>query len=227
MATVRMRHEWLALLGDEFEQPHMRSLSAFLRARKQAGAVIYPGGADIFSALEATPPEQVKVVVLGQDPYHGAGQAHGLSFSVRKAQPIPPSLRNIFQELQRDIGIHPPDHGDLSAWAQQGVLLLNSVLTVEAGQAGSHQGQGWEQFTDRVVAELNAHEQPKVFLLWGAHAAKKGKGIDRERHLVLTAPHPSPLSAHRGFIGCGHFSAANAYLAQHGLTPIDWQLPVL
>jgi len=227
MADVNLRGEWLALLADEFEQPYMRDLSTFLRARKQAGAVIYPPGRDMFNALESTPPECVKVVVLGQDPYHGANQAHGLSFSVPKGQPIPPSLRNIFQELARDLGIQSPGHGDLSSWARQGVLLLNSVLTVEAGQAGSHQGQGWEQFTDRIVAALSAAEQPKVFLLWGAHAAKKGKNINRERHLVLSAPHPSPLSAHRGFIGCDHFSEANTFLEQLGLTPIDWQLPPL
>lgn len=221
---VRLRPEWLALLADEFKQPYMRSLRQFLLQRKQAGAAVYPPGAHIFSALDSTPPDQVRVVILGQDPYHGPGQAHGLCFSVQRGVPVPPSLANMYKELNADVGCTIPTHGYLQAWAEQGVLLLNAVLTVERGQAGAHQGQGWERFTDRVVQALNEQPQPIAFMLWGAHAQRKGQGIDAQRHLILKAPHPSPLSAHRGFFGCRHFSRANQWLIEHGRQPIDWAL---
>ncbi len=222
---VRLQADWLALLGDEVEQDYMRQLSSFLRQRRTEGAVIYPPAKDIFQAFWATPPDQVKVVVLGQDPYHSPGQAHGLSFSVQPGVPIPPSLGNIYRELASDLGVVPPDHGYLLAWAKQGVLLLNSVLTVEHKQPGSHQGKGWERFTDRVVELLSSQGEPKVFFLWGSHAQKKGRAIDRSRHCVLSSPHPSPLSAHRGFLGCKHFSQGNAFLEAKGRGAIDWQLP--
>lgn len=221
---VRLRQEWLSLLEAEFEQDYMDQLSTFLRSEKASGKRIYPPGIEFFAALEATPPADVKVVVLGQDPYHGAGQAHGLSFSVRGRQRIPPSLQNIFRELHEDLGVSVPNHGDLSGWATQGVLLLNSVLSVEHGAAGSHQGRGWERFTDAVVAAVNAGESPVVFMLWGAHAQRKGAKVDSDRHCVLLASHPSPLSAHRGFMGCRHFSQANAFLAASGRQPVDWSL---
>lgn len=222
---IRLHPEWLEALGGEFDEPYMQALRTFLLERKQAGAAVYPPGGQIFNALDSTPPSQVKAVILGQDPYHGPGQAHGLCFSVRPGVPVPPSLINIFKELRDDIGFAIPKHGCLQAWAEHGVLLLNAVLTVERGNAGAHQGQGWETFTDRVVDVINAGPNPVVFLLWGAQAKKKGQGIDRSRHLVLTAPHPSPLSAHRGFLGCRHFSKANAWLEQQGQAPIDWSLP--
>lgn len=222
---IRLEPSWKARVGDYLQREEMRSLSAFLRERKAAGATVYPRSADIFAAFEATPFDAVKVVVLGQDPYHGPGQAHGLAFSVRPGVPVPPSLLNIYAELQRDLGIPRPDHGCLLPWAQRGVLLLNAVLTVEAGRAGAHQGKGWEGFTDHVVDVLNEQREGLVFLLWGSYAQAKGKRIDTRRHRVLKAPHPSPLSAHRGFIGCGHFSAANESLARRGTAPIDWSLP--
>jgi len=221
-SEIRLRSEWLSLLKGQFEQPYMSRLSAFLRAEKAAGKTIYPPAGQFFAALEATPPEAVKVVVLGQDPYHGPGQAHGLSFSVRGGQRIPPSLQNIFRELASDLGCEPPNHGDLSGWAAQGVLMLNSVLTVERGRAGSHQGKGWELFTDAVIQVINRRPLPVVFLLWGAQAQRKGATIDSSRHCVLAAPHPSPLSAHRGFLGCRHFSAANRFLMEHHRGPVDW-----
>lgn len=225
MATdIRLRKEWLSLLKAEFKQDYMAELSAFLRSEKASGKRIYPPGKEIFAALDATPPSAVKVVVLGQDPYHGDGQAHGLSFSVKGRQRIPPSLQNIFRELHEDLGVTVPSHGDLSEWAEQGVLLLNSVLSVEHGAAGSHQGRGWERFTDAVVAAVNASELPVVFMLWGAHAQRKGATVDTGKHCVLTAPHPSPLSAHRGFFGCRHFSQANAFLLASGRQPVDWSL---
>ncbi|MDX1626451.1 MAG: uracil-DNA glycosylase [Wenzhouxiangellaceae bacterium] len=222
---VQLHEDWLDRLGDEFEQPYMRDLRAFLLQRKRSGAEVYPPGNRIFNALDSTPPGRVKAVILGQDPYHGPGQAHGLCFSVRPGVPVPPSLLNIYKELRDDIGFEPPPHGCLQPWAHQGVLLLNAVLTVERGRAGAHQGKGWERFTDRVVAEIDRGDRPVVFLLWGSQAKKKGQGIDRDRHLVLTAPHPSPLSAHRGFLGCRHFSRANRWLAERGHDPIDWSLP--
>ncbi len=222
---VRLEPSWKARVGAALEQPGMLALSEFLRAEKRAGKVIYPPGPLIFAALDTTPFDQVRVVILGQDPYHGPGQAHGLCFSVPPGVPPPPSLDNIFKEIQRDLGIARPDHGCLVPWAKQGVLLLNAVLTVERGLAGSHQNKGWEGFTDLCIDALNRERDGLVFLLWGSYAQKKGGLIDRQRHLVLKAPHPSPLSAHRGFIGCGHFSRANAYLRQRGHAPIDWRLP--
>lgn len=222
---IRLEASWKQHLEPEFGQAYMQALRSFLLERKQAGAVIYPPGELIFNALNSTPLPAVRVVILGQDPYHGPGQAHGLCFSVRLGVPTPPSLLNIFREIQDDLGLPPPDHGYLQSWAAQGVLLLNAVLTVERGQAGAHQGKGWEQFTDAVVRLLNAGREGLVFMLWGSQALKKGATIDRHRHLVLSAPHPSPLSAHRGFFGCRHFSRANAYLVQQGLAPIDWSLP--
>ena len=224
---IQLEPSWKARVGDYLQRQDMQALAGFLRQRKAAGARIYPPGPRIFAALDATPFDRVKVVILGQDPYHGPGQAHGLAFSVRPGVPVPPSLANIYVELQRDLGISRPDHGCLLPWAWQGVLLLNAVLTVEAGRAGAHQGKGWEGFTDHVVDVLNRERDGLVFLLWGSYAQAKGKRIDTSRHRVLKAPHPSPLSAHRGFIGCGHFSAANEYIARRGHTPIDWSLPSL
>jgi uracil-DNA glycosylase len=210
----------------------MQTLKQFLVAEKQAGKVIFPAGNQIFNALDSTPFEAVKVVILGQDPYHGPGQAHGLSFSVPLGVKIPPSLRNIYKEIERDLGfkelgLSMPSHGCLQSWAQQGVLLLNATLTVEQAQAGSHQRRGWELFTDKIVQTLSEQRSGLVFLLWGSYAQKKGRVIDRSKHCVLEAVHPSPLSAHRGFLGCGHFSQANHYLQQQGLAPIDWSLPAM
>lgn len=222
--AVRLNPQWRSALHQEFASPYMADLKQFLLERKQAGKRIFPPGSQWFRALDLTPPDKVRVVILGQDPYHGPGQAHGLCFSVRPGVPVPPSLLNIYKELERDLGIARARHGFLESWAQQGVLLLNAVLTVEMGDAGSHQGRGWERFTDAILARVNALEHPVVFLLWGSHAQKKAAGVD-SRHLVLKAPHPSPLSAHRGFLGCGHFSQANAFLEQAGMKPIDWQLP--
>ncbi len=222
---IKLEASWKAHIGDYLLREEMTALGAFLRQRKSIGARIYPPGAHIFSAFDATPFDAVKVVILGQDPYHSAGQAHGLCFSVRPGVAVPPSLDNIFKEIQRDLGIARPDHGNLTPWAERGVLLLNAVLTVEDGRAGAHQGKGWEGFTDHVVDVLNREKEGLVFLLWGSYAQAKGKVIDTARHRVLKAPHPSPLSAHRGFIGCGHFSAANEYLSRRGQTPIDWSLP--
>jgi len=223
--SIQLEPSWKAQVGDYLLRPDMRALAGFLRERKASGAMVFPPGPQIFSAFDATPFEQVKVVILGQDPYHGRGQAHGLSFSVQPGVPIPPSLLNIYKEIERDLGIARPDHGCLLPWAQRGVLLLNAVLTVEEGQAGAHQGRGWEGFTDHVVEQLNREREGLVFMLWGAYAKKKGAVIDTRRHRVLHAPHPSPLSAHRGFLGCGHFSAANDYLQRQGQPPMDWSLP--
>jgi uracil-DNA glycosylase len=219
---IKLDPSWKARVGDYLQRDDMRALSGFLRERKAAGARIFPPGPQIFAALDATPFDRVKVVILGQDPYHGAGQAHGLCFSVQAGTPIPPSLDNIYKELRTDLGIPRPAHGNLQRWAEQGVLLLNAVLTVEEGRPGAHQGKGWEGFTDTIVDALNREREHLVFLLWGSYAQKKGAVIDPRRHRVLKAPHPSPLSAHRGFLGCGHFSAANAYLQRHGIAPIDW-----
>jgi uracil-DNA glycosylase len=224
-APVRLEASWKARLGDYLRRPEMQALATFLRAGKADGRHIYPPGPAIFSAFDHTPFDAVRVVVLGQDPYHGPGQAHGLCFSVPPGVRVPPSLDNIFKEIQRDLGIARPDHGCLTPWADRGVLLLNSVLTVEEGRAGAHQGKGWEGFTDAAIAALNREREGLVFLLWGAYAQRKGSLIDRNRHCVLTSVHPSPLSAHRGFLGCGHFSAANQYLESRGQAPIDWSLP--
>lgn len=225
MSELRLEASWKARLGAYFERPEMHALAAFLRAEKHAGKAIYPPGNEIFAAFAHTPFDAVRVVILGQDPYHGPGQAHGLCFSVRPGVPVPPSLINIFHEIQRDLGIAPPDHGCLTPWADRGVLLLNSVLTVERGHAAAHQGKGWEGFTDAAIDALNRERTGLVFLLWGSYAQRKGQLIDTTRHCVLKSVHPSPLSAHRGFIGCGHFSAANRYLEAHGQPPIDWSLP--
>ena len=222
---IRLEPSWKARLGDYLERPDMRALAEFLRAEKRAGKVLYPPGPEIFNAFAHTPFDKVRVVILGQDPYHGPGQAHGLCFSVRPGVPVPPSLNNIFAEIERDLGIARPDHGCLTPWADQGVLLLNSVLTVEQARAGAHQNKGWEGFTDAAIEALNREREGLVFLLWGAYAQRKGRLVDPHRHLVLSSVHPFPLSAHRGFIGNGHFSAANRYLESRGQAPIDWSLP--
>ncbi|MGH8086536.1 MAG: uracil-DNA glycosylase [Lysobacter sp.] len=222
---IKLEPSWKAHVGDYLQREDMQALAAFLRQRKAAGAQVFPPGPELFAAFAATPFDATRVVILGQDPYHGPGQAHGLCFSVRPGVPVPPSLLNVYKEIERDLGIPRPDHGCLLPWARQGVLLLNAVLSVEAGRAGAHAGKGWEGFTDHVVETLNQEREGLVFLLWGSYAQKKGAMIDRQRHRVLKAPHPSPLSAHRGFLGCGHFSAANQYLARRGQAPIDWSLP--
>jgi uracil-DNA glycosylase len=218
----KLEDSWMNVIGAEFDKPYMKKLKDFLLQEKAAGRVIYPKGGDIFNALNITPFEKTSVVILGQDPYHGPNQAHGLSFSVRAGVAVPPSLQNIYKEIADEFKTSPPAQGDLTNWAAQGVLLLNATLTVQAANAGSHQGRGWEQFTDAIIQALNARRDNLVFMLWGSYAQKKGAFIDRRRHLVLQAPHPSPLSAHRGFLGCGHFRKANDYLAQHGRPPIDW-----
>jgi uracil-DNA glycosylase len=214
---------WMQALAGEFEAPYFAELKAFLVAERAAHAV-YPKGSDIFNAFNTTPFEEVKVVILGQDPYHGPGQAHGLCFSVSAGVPPPPSLMNMFAEVERDLGIPPPAHGDLSPWARQGVLLLNATLTVRAHAAGSHQNKGWERFTDAAIARLSEQHRGLVFMLWGRYAQQKEALIDNSRHYILKAPHPSPLSAHRGFMGCGHFRQANELLAAQGKRPIDWRL---
>jgi len=224
-STVQLEPGWLAQLAPEFEADYMRALRAFIVERRRLGKVIYPAPSNWFNAFRLTPFDRVKVVILGQDPYHGPGQAHGLCFSVPRGIPAPPSLVNIFKQLELEFGYPRPTHGCLESWAEQGVLLLNSVLTVERGAAASHQGKGWERFTDRVVEVLNAHSRGLVFMLWGAYAERKGKIIDTAKHRVLRSPHPSPLSAHRGFLGNGHFCAANAWLTETGEAPIDWRLP--
>jgi uracil-DNA glycosylase len=224
---IKLDASWLAVLGDEFDKPYMAQLKAFLLAEKNAGKIIYPAASNWFNALNTTPFDKVEVVILGQDPYHGPGQAHGLCFSVMPGVPAPPSLVNMFKELHSDLGVPISRHGYLQHWAEQGVLLLNSVLTVEQAKAGAHQGRGWETFTDACIAHLNRERDGLVFLLWGSYAQKKGQLIDRQKHLVLEAPHPSPLSSHRGFFGCNHFSKTNNYLQQHDKQPIDWALPPL
>lgn len=218
---------WDEKLLGQIRSSTMASLADFLVNEECAGKVIYPSLANCFNALNATAFDKVKVVILGQDPYHGPGQAHGLCFSVLPGMKPPPSLVNIFKEIQSDLNLPLPSHGCLGYWAQQGVLLLNSVLTVEQGRAGAHQGKGWEQFTDEIIRQLNEKATQIVFLLWGSYAQKKGSFIDRQRHAVLEAVHPSPLSARRGFFGCHHFSQANAYLKSQGKKPIDWRLPPL
>lgn len=224
---IKLEESWKSRLHSEFSSPYMKSLKQFLLAEKAKGKAIFPKGTEYFRALDLTPLEDVRVVILGQDPYHGDGQAHGLCFSVRQNVRIPPSLINIYKELQTDLGIQPARHGFLESWAKQGVMLLNSVLTVERAIAASHQGRGWEQFTDSVIRTVNEKDEPVVFMLWGSYAQKKAAFVDRSKHLVLKAPHPSPLSAHRGFLGCRHFSQANSFLKEKGLPPINWQLPAL
>lgn len=227
MITAQINESWKTALADEFGAPYMLDLKAFLVSELQQGKMIFPKGSEYFRALNLTPLPNVKIVILGQDPYHGEGQAHGLSFSVRPDGKIPPSLRNIYKELQGDLNIPMAQHGFLEDWARQGVLLLNSVLTVENGKAGAHQGKGWERFTDAVIRTISRERSNVVFMLWGAYAHKKADLIDDSKHLILTSTHPSPLSAHRGFLGCGHFSKANAYLENHGQMAIDWKLPPL
>ncbi len=222
---VKVGESWKAPLAVEFSSPYMADLRAFLLEQKEAGRRIFPKGSEYFRALDLTPLADVRVVILGQDPYHGEGQAHGLCFSVQPGVRTPPSLVNIYKEMQEDLGIPPARHGFLEHWAKQGVLLLNSVLTVEMGRAASHQGRGWERFTDAVIRAVNEQEKPVVFILWGSYAQKKAAFVDRDRHLVLRSAHPSPLSAHNGFLGSRPFSKANAFLEQHGRQPIDWQLP--
>lgn len=219
--NVRIEASWKTILQPEFDQAYFKELSDFVR-REYATKRIFPPGNLIFNAFDQCPFDRVKVVIIGQDPYHGPGQAHGLCFSVNDGVEFPPSLVNIFKEIQRDLGISPPASGNLTRWAQQGVLLLNATLTVEAQQAGSHQGKGWERFTDAAIRELANKKERLVFMLWGSYAQQKGAFIDSARHLVLKTAHPSPLSAHRGFIGCGHFSEANRYLKAQGLSEINW-----
>lgn len=222
---INLHPSWLEPLRAEFEQPYMAELKRFLVAERERGKQIFPRASEWFRALDLTPLGDVRVVILGQDPYHGPGQAHGLCFSVKGGVRPPPSLVNIYKELESDLGIKPRRHGFLEHWAKQGVLLLNSVLTVEMGQAASHRDRGWERFTDRIVEQVNAKREPVVFMLWGSYAQKKASVVDTSRHLVLKAAHPSPLSAHSGFFGCRHFSKANAFLEDRGLAPIDWALP--
>lgn len=219
--NVRIEPSWKAELAEEFEKDYFRSLTEFVKY-EYASTTVFPPGNEIFAAFDATPFDNVKVVILGQDPYHGPGQANGLCFSVNDGIAFPPSLLNIFKEIRSDIGTEIPATGDLSRWARQGVLLLNATLTVRAHCAGSHQGKGWEILTDAAIRCLSEHRTNLVFILWGAYAQKKGALIDRNKHLVLSSPHPSPLSASRGFFGQHHFSRANAYLQEHGLTPIQW-----
>ncbi len=227
LAEVKLHESWALPLAAEFDAPYMADLKHFLAEEHAAGKIIYPPAKHWFFALDATPLDDVRVVIIGQDPYHGPGQAHGLSFSVQPGVKPPPSLVNIYKELQTDLGIVPPRHGYLQSWAQQGVLLLNSVLTVEAGQPASHQGKGWERFTDAVLQLVIGRDQPTVFMLWGSHAQRKVQALPQlGRHLILRAPHPSPLAAYKGWFGCRHFSKANAFLIDHGLAPIDWQLPL-
>lgn len=223
--NIQLTPSWKERLGGEFEKPYMKELKRFLIKEKKSGKVILPKGREMFSALNTTPFEDVKVVILGQDPYHGVGQAHGLAFSVRPDVGIPPSLQNIYKEMEKDLGILPADHGCLISWAQQGVLLLNPVLSVEAHKAASHRGRGWEQFTERIIEELNHNHSALVFLLWGSDAQRRGSKIDTHKHLVLKSPHPSPLAAYRGFFGQHHFSKTNQFLEEKGKQPINWRLP--
>jgi uracil-DNA glycosylase len=226
-AVATCSHTWKDVLAGEKEQPYFTELLAFVAAERASGKTVYPANSEVFNALTFIPFDNVKVVILGQDPYHGPHQAHGLCFSVKPPTPPPPSLVNMFLELQSDLGIKRPTHGCLESWAKQGVLLLNAVLTVEEGKAGSHANRGWEKFTDRVIRELNDRRDHIVFLLWGSYAQRKAAFVDRSRHLVLEAPHPSPLSAYRGFLGCRHFSKANEYLKRWGVPEIAWELPEL
>jgi uracil-DNA glycosylase len=222
---IRLHDSWKLPLQPQFDAPYMTALKLLLTAEKVAGKTIYPKGSEWFAALDATPLDQVRVVILGQDPYHGEGQAHGLCFSVQHSVRPPPSLINIFKEMKTDLALTPPNHGNLSSWAQQGVLLLNSVLTVEAGKAASHQGKGWEKFTDEIIRLVNDQPHPIVFILWGSYAQKKAAFVNQTKHLVLKSVHPSPLSAHKGFFGSKPFSQANAFLNSNGRGEIDWRLP--
>lgn len=222
---INLHDSWKAPLQAQFDAGYMAELKSFLSAERAAGKAIYPKGSEWFAALDATPLENVRVVILGQDPYHGEGQAHGLCFSVKSGVRPPPSLMNIYKEMKTDLGIDPPNHGYLSSWAEQGILMLNSVLTVEANKAASHQGKGWERFTDAVIQLVNDQPHPVAFILWGSYAQKKAAFVDRTKHLVLKSVHPSPLSAHNGFFGTKPFSQANAFLKSHDRGEIDWRLP--
>ena len=222
---IKLESSWKAVLEDQFTLPYMVELKQFLVNEAKAGKTIYPAAPDIFSALDTTPFDKVKVVILGQDPYHGPGQAHGLCFSVKKGVATPPSLVNIYKELKTDMEITPPTHGHLISWAEQGVLLLNNVLTVEASKAGSHHGKGWEKFTDRIVELLNERREKLVFILWGTPAQKKAAKVDSKKHFLIKSVHPSPLSSYRGFFGSKPFSQTNDYLTSQGLKPIDWRIP--
>ena len=217
--------EWKHVLSEEKQKSYFEKVLKYLETERLKGKIIFPPNKEIFNALHLTPFDQVKVVILGQDPYHGPSQAHGLCFSVKPGVPYPPSLQNIFKELKKDLGIDPPNHGCLEHWAKQGVLLLNAVLSVQAGQANSHKDIGWEQFTDKIIEQINKYKTGVIFLLWGSYAQKKGAQIDFKKHYVLKAPHPSPLSAHRGFFGCKHFSKVNQILRNQGLKEIDWKIP--
>ena len=224
MREVKIEATWKNKLADEFAGDYMANLSQFLRDEKAAGKRIYPKSSDIFTAFNLTPFDTVKVVILGQDPYHGSNQAHGLSFSVRHGISPPPSLQNIYKEMSNDLGTSPPDHGNLETWATQGVLMLNSILTVEHGRAGAHVGKGWERFTDAAIAQLNSARDNLVFVLWGRKAQQKGSRVDPNRHRIIMSAHPSPLSAYNGFFGSKPFSKANDYLANHNISPINWSL---
>ncbi len=223
---IQLEPSWKQRLLPEFEKPYMEELKSFLREQAQAKKKIYPRGSEFFAAMNHTPFDKVKVVILGQDPYHGPDQAHGLCFSVKPGVDVPPSLKNIYKEMKTDLGIEQPNHGHLQEWADQGVLLLNATLSVEAGRAGSHQNKGWEQFTDAVIDHLNREREGLVFVLWGSYAQKKGQFIDESKHLVLKGPHPSPLSAHRGFFGCKHFSKINEYLNHVGRSRFNGFFPL-
>jgi uracil-DNA glycosylase len=224
LSNIKIHPSWKAALSDEFGKPYFKMLTNFLKAEKSADKLIYPPGPKIFNAFDTTPIEEVKVVILGQDPYHNPGQAMGLSFSVPKGIKVPPSLRNIYKELNTSLGIVPADHGDLTKWAEQGVFLLNAMLTVERNQPGSHQRSGWQFFTDASIKAISDQRENVVFMLWGAFAGKKAVLIDAEKHLVLQSAHPSPFSAHRGFLGNNHFDLANKYLQEHGRQPINWDV---
>ena len=221
---IKLHDSWKSALQGQFDAPYMAALKDFLSAERSAGKTIYPKGSDWFAALDATPLENVRVVILGQDPYHGEGQAHGLCFSVPHGVRPPPSLVNIYKEMKNDLGFDPPNHGNLKSWAEQGVLLLNSVLTVEANKAASHQGKGWERFTDAIIQLVNDQPHPVVFTLWGSYAQKKAAFVDSSKHLILKSVHPSPLSAYNGFFGTKPFSKANAFLKSRGRGEIDWRL---
>lgn len=224
IGDIKLDNSWKRVLCQEFQKEYMLKLKEFLISEYKAGKIIYPKGSEYFNALNLTPLDRVKVVIIGQDPYHGEGQAHGLCFSVRPNVPIPPSLRNIFKELYNDLGIPPANHGCLEYWARQGVLLLNSVLTVVKNQPGSHRNKGWEIFTDKIIEVLNEQNRPIVFLLWGKYAHEKTKYLNTSKHLVLKAAHPSPYSATNGFLGCRHFSKTNTFLQYNNYSPIDWKL---
>jgi uracil-DNA glycosylase len=224
MNKAFLENSWRPLLGEEFKKPYFQNLSLFLQKEEKSEKKICPDKDSIFRALQLTPPEKIKAVILGQDPYHGAGQANGLSFSVNKGIPLPPSLKNIFRELSEDLQIATPSNGDLSPWARQGVLLLNTILTVEENKPGSHKNKGWEEFTDKILALINSNSKPVAFVLWGSLAQKKEAVLDRQKHLILEAPHPSPLSSYRGFFGSRPFGKINSFLEKKNQTPIDWSL---